>query len=119
MDVEFDMSEVDALATELAQSGPKAEIVSSAAMTKIAAKVRSDAKAAAPVDSGTLRDSIQIQGGRGYRIIRATAPYAFYVEFGTSDTAPQPFMWPQVPAASRALAEAMGHIGPFDPLPGF
>lgn len=114
MSVDFDASELDGLAAELAAAGPKALLASSAHMTQIAAQLRDDAKAAAPVDTGELRDSIEVQGGKDYRIVRATAEHAFFVEFGTSDTPPQPFLWPQVGKASVALSWALESIDPFD-----
>ena len=113
MSIEFDMSEVNALAAEFAAAPVKATMVSSASMTTIAAKLRDDARAAAPVATGALRNSIVVRSGRDHRTVSATAPYSSFVEFGTSDTAPQPFMWPQVPAASRALEEALLKIDPF------
>ncbi len=114
MSVEFDMSEVTALAAELAAAPVKAKRASSESLTKIAAKFRDDARTAAPVSSGALRDSIKVRGGADYRIITATARHAFFVEFGTSKMQPQPFMWPQVPTASRAIEDALGDISPFD-----
>lgn len=115
MSVSFDVSQVEALADDLGAAPVKVEKVSSAKMTEIAAQLRDDAKAAAPVDTGDLRDSIEVQGGRDYRIVRATARHAFFVEFGTSDTPPQPYLWPQVPRAAEAMTEAFAELGdPFD-----
>lgn len=115
MTVEFDTSELDELAAELATAPARAEGASSAHMTRIAALFRDDAKAAAPVDTRELQDSIVVRGGgQGSRLIIATADHAVHVEFGTSDTAPQPFMWPQVPAAAERLQQAMQGIDPFD-----
>lgn len=112
MSVNFDMSEVADLAADLAAAPVAATRASSEAMTRIAARLRDDAKAAAPVDTGELRDSIVVRGGKDHRIVIATADHSSFVEFGTSDTAPQPYMWPQVPEASRALAEAMAAVDP-------
>lgn len=111
--VEFDFSEVDALVDTFNAAPEKAKRASSADMTKIAGQLRDDAKAAAPRRTGELVNSISIQGGDGYRIVRATAGHAFYVEFGTSDTAPQPFLWPQAPVAAERLQKAMEGIDPF------
>lgn len=117
--VEFDMSEVTALADELAKAAPAAHVISSAQLTKIAAQLKADAQAAAPVDTGELKASIKSQGGKDYRIVKATADHSFFVEFGTSDTPPQPFLWPQAPRASQRLAQALGSIDPFNPLTTF
>lgn len=115
MSVEFDISELTDLAADLAAAGPKVTKRTSAQMTEVAAQFRDDAKADAPVDTGVLRDSIVVRGGKDYRDVVATARHAFFVEFGTGDTAPQPFMWPQVPAATKRLAEALESVAdPFD-----
>lgn len=62
----------------------------------------SDAKAAAPVKSGRLRDSIAgAVTTDGYSVtgtVRATAPHAHLVEFGTQRITKRPFL---VPAAIR------------------
>jgi len=109
-DVSFDMSEVADLAAELAAVPARVVRLSSSTMTRIAGKLRDEAKAAAPVDTGELRDSIEIQGGEGYRIVRATAGHAYYVEFGTGDTAPQPYLWPAAGRAGVAMSEAFEQI---------
>lgn len=114
MSAGIDTSELDKLADDFAAAGPKVRRSSSAEMTKAAAQLRDDAKAAAPVDSGALRDSIHVRGGQDYRDIIADARHAMFVEFGTSSMAPQPFLWPQVPAATQRLADGLEAIA--DPL---
>lgn len=111
MSVDFDMSELSRLADDLGKVAPRVKRASSAEMTRIAAQLRDDAQAAAPVDTEALRDSIKVRGGADYRIVLADVRHAFFVEFGTSDTAPQPFLWPQAPKAARALEEALGDVG--------
>lgn len=115
MSVEFDLSEVTRLAADLAAAPAKVTRVSSQKMTEIAAELRDAARASAPVDTGELRASIQVQGGQDYRIVRATARHAFFVEFGTGDTAPQPFLWPHVGRTAEQMSEAFAELGdPFD-----
>lgn len=115
MSVEFDASELDALADELAKAGPKATRRTSQDMTKIAAKFRDEAKAAAPVETGELRDSIKVRGDKEGRTIVADSRAAFFQEFGTSNHPPQPFMWPQIPAAVKRMSDALEAAGdPFD-----
>lgn len=109
--VEFDMSEVADLAAELGAAPARVMRLSSSTMTRIAGKLRDEAKAAAPVDTGELRDSLEIQGGDGYRIVRATARHAYFVEFGTSDTPPQPFLWPAAGRAGAAMSDAFEKLG--------
>lgn len=65
------------------------------------------AKSLAPVDTGTLRDSIrwevtEIDGKAGIVIVadpiqdRAPDGYAVFIEFGTSINPPQPFLTPAI-----------------------
>ena len=59
------------------------------------------ARRLAPVDTGELRDSIETDLTR--HSIEATAEHAIYVEEGTINMAPQPFLRP---AAEQAFADA-------------
>lgn len=54
-------------------------------VTETAYIIHGNAKALAPVDDGNLRDSIEvdIKDGGLLAIVRVTAHYAVYVEFGT------------------------------------
>lgn len=57
------------------------------------------AREKAPVDTGALRDSISVVEAEGNsRDVIADVPYANFVEFGTSDTEPEPFLRPAVEA---------------------
>lgn len=57
-------------------------------------RIRQAVEHGAPVRSGTLRRSIEVEGTeRGARIV-ATAPHANYVEFGTRYMDAQPYMRP-------------------------
>lgn len=61
--------------------------------------VESIAKGLAPVRTGRLQASISLeQTGPTSGLLRATAPYAGYVEHGTSDTRAQPFLEEAAPA---------------------
>lgn len=106
MSVDFDASELVDLAADLGAAGARVTRVSSTTMSEVAARLAVDAKRSAPVDTGELRDSIKVRGGQDYRIVLADAPHAFFVEFGTSVMAPQPYLWPHVGTAARALAAA-------------
>lgn len=67
-----------------------------------------DAKAFAPVLTGELKSRIH---GRRLGLVGevvSEAPYSNYVEEGTSDTAPQPFM---TPAHERNIARAEHGLG--------
>jgi len=113
MSVEFDMSEVTALAADLAAAPVKAGRVATSSVAKVAAQLRSDVAGAAPVLTGETRASVSMSVDGDSATVTAGGA-AFWLEFGTSDTRPQPFVWPQVPAADKRLAEALGDISPFD-----
>lgn len=69
-----------------------------------------DALTRVPVLTGTLRDSIGEDGEGGYG---ADTDYAAYVEYGTSDTAPQPFIGPSSETAETVFVTAItATIGP-------
>lgn len=60
-------------------------------------KVEADAKLMAPIDKGTLRNSIGIQkeGFADFKV-GTVVPYARFVEEGTIRNKPQPFLKPSV-----------------------
>jgi len=62
----------------------------------IADEVRDEAKALAPVDTGKLRDSIQVSNGDDTDTIYSDVPYARVIEYGTRATPAQPFFRPAV-----------------------
>lgn len=114
MTVSFDMSEVDSLVGELGRAAVKANVASSAHMAAIAALLAADARNDVAVDTGGTKASIRVQGGANYRKVIADSRASFFLEFGTSNTAPQPFMWSNAPKASERLAKAIEGINPFD-----
>lgn len=64
-----------------------------AEMRRRAEKVKARAEALAPVDDGEYKRSFDVSAGvregrhrRAYGRVTNTAPHAFYVEFGTTDT---------------------------------
>ena len=64
-------------------------------LAKIAAEVAADAQRLAPVDTGLLRSSIDSElTGPGHAKVHAHAPYAFWVEAGTSRMRARPFLRP-------------------------
>lgn len=64
-------------------------------------KVAEEMRSLAPSDTGRLRASIQ-PSSEG---VRVGVDYAGFVEYGTSDTAPQPFAGPSVNRLSRPAVE--------------
>lgn len=67
-------------------------------LTQAAQMVEREAKRLCPVKTGNLRRSITHEvGGKGKRvwaIVKATAFYSAYVEYGTSRNEPKPFLRP-------------------------
>jgi len=67
-------------------------------VTEQGAKVQAAAQSLVPVDTGFLRDSIEmaVEGGTttANAEIGATARYGGFVEYGTSTTPAQPYMRP-------------------------
>lgn len=91
------MSEITGVNTLLAKLHRIAEVSDKALIDglKISCEaIVQEAKEKCPVDTGNLRDSItyKIVGHQG--IIYADCDYAGYVEFGTVDARPQPYMFP-------------------------
>jgi HK97 gp10 family phage protein len=76
------------------------------ALAEHAAQVAEDAKALAPVDTGELRDSIEVvkTDDLHYQVV-AMAPYAIEVELGTATQAAQPFLFPAMEANKSDLKD--------------
>lgn len=68
------------------------------AMGKACALIEKGAKEECPVRTGRLRNSISYEverdGDTIIGIVKASAPYAQYVEYGTVKQKPQPFLRP-------------------------
>lgn len=60
--------------------------------------IKAQAKQLSPVDDGDLRDSIdtrfESKGNEHIGYVYASQPYATYVELGTRNRPPQPYMYP-------------------------
>lgn len=69
--------------------------------------VCNNAKSICPVDTGALRDSISVSAAGNRAEISANTDYAAYVEFGTSQMAPQPYLVPSLIGNSGAVLAAM------------
>lgn len=69
------------------------------------------AKEMCPVDTGALRASINVTETDNGALVSADTNYAAYVEFGTSKTAPQPYLVPALlqnrDAVMAAIADAL------------
>jgi HK97 gp10 family phage protein len=110
----IDASEVVALAGQLNVAAGTIDLESAASVALAADAVEQLAKSLAPVLTGDLRESIHQEGSGLEREVVADAPYAVFVEWGTSDTAPQPFMYPAADVGQRLLEELSGNdVDPF------
>lgn len=69
-----------------------------------AQQIRNDAVSAAPVDTGRLRQSIQVrQIAPGHYRVSTNVEYALYVEFGTRYRRATPFLRPALEQARIRL----------------
>lgn len=114
--MEIDVTELIEFAGELATQSGTLGARASAAVRKTAYDIEADAKALAPVDTGALKNSIStdLEGdGRNASMtaeIGPTVDYAIFQEYGTSRTAPQPFMRPAFDRRAPGLAAAFEQI---------
>lgn len=113
---DVDVSEVVALAADLAAAPAAAVKVQSETLTKLGRQVAAEANRDAPVgETGDLAGSYKVRGGTDWRRIYSDVRYAGYVELGTSVMAPQPHLWP---AGRRAESELFAELrSKIDPLP--
>lgn len=72
-----------------------------------AQRVCESAKSVCPVGTGALRESISAECDGNRAEISADTDYASYVEFGTSQMAPQPYLVPSLIERSDSVLEAM------------
>lgn len=98
------------LAADLKASSPKAKALAAAALNKTLAAIELDAKNAAPVDTGNLKNSISRTKATAQDLsgeVGPTASYGGYLEFGTEHMDPQPYLGPafdqHLPAFEAAL----------------
>jgi HK97 gp10 family phage protein len=94
---------VPELLARFARAAALAEVAEKAAIDTLGNEVEVTAQAAAPVDTGALRDSIVYSDG----VVSVGVDYAGFVEYGTSDTPAQPYLRP---AADTADGEAAATI---------
>jgi HK97 gp10 family phage protein len=68
--------------------------------------IRDEAQARAPVLTGELRDSVEVQG----EDVTVGAVHGGYVEFGTRFMPAQPFFTPAVDAGAKAFETYIGAV---------
>lgn len=115
MGADLDITQAVAHGSRLAQAGARIGAPASAVLRRTAFAIEADAKAAAPVDTGDLMNSISTtlagdgRSGTMSAEIGPTAEHGVYQELGTSVQAAQPYLTPafdrQVPGFTAALAK--------------
>lgn len=115
--IEFDVSDINRLATSFAQSAHNVGPLAQAVVRKTTLDVEADAKAFAPVDTGNLKGSIGHsdlrtvgQSGTLEAEVGPTAAYGEYVELGTSRMAPRAFLGPALDRRTPAFVQAMEQL---------
>jgi HK97 gp10 family phage protein len=113
---ELDVSQVLALGADLDRASGRIGRKAASVVRKSAQRVKTEAQANAPVQTGALRSSIQVTtsgDGRGSGIsatIGPTVRYAQFVEYGTSKMAPEPFLGPALSSVEPSFLEAMAQL---------
>jgi HK97 gp10 family phage protein len=110
--ISIDASELNRLAVDLGNAGQSAGERASQVVRKSAARVESEAKMFAPVDTGNLRNSIGTDidpDGLG-AVVGPTASYGVFLEFGTSRMAPRAFLGPAFDRAQPDFITALEQI---------
>jgi HK97 gp10 family phage protein len=77
-------------------------------LVKVGARIAAEARRLAPLRTGRLRGSIFSQVRQWMLVVGATAPYAWFVEFGTRYMKARRFLWR---ALRRHLPQLDGVIG--------
>jgi len=99
-------SGIDELLAKFKAAPPLAELWMKQQEEIAGTKMLQYAKNNAPVDTGFLRDSIELEQDDEGVTVYTDAPYAEYLEYGTSEMHPQPFMFPALIEPIRTLPAA-------------
>lgn len=107
----IDTSEVHALAGEMRAYCDIVPARAGLALSKVLHDMAGTAQGLVAVDTGLLKSTIraEVSGLDGYVI--ADTEYADYVEDGTSEQAPQPYMGPAFDQHEPRLEDALGQLG--------
>lgn len=106
-----DSSQVWHLAADLHAAPAKVTAGAVGDVSEAARDLQRNAQRFAPVLTGELREGIVVSGRGLSATVSSTVRYAGYVEYGTSDTAPQPHMRPAAELAAGPLADDLGDTG--------
>lgn len=100
---QVDASQLDALAAEIVADTARIESKAPRSVRDRTNALANTARALAPVRTGALRAGISSRTFGTTGEVVSSADYSDYVEDGTSDTAPQPFMGPAASLHERGL----------------
>lgn len=107
---------LDKLKASLAAMRKRLTTSNEEALRELGQEMKTRMKAAVPVDTGKLRDSIDVEmKGGGITVGPRGVDYAGYVEFGTSRSPAQPYIrpvaeWARVNAPKRFRKSVEGAI---------
>ncbi len=108
-------SEFLAMAADLSAAPVRVAARAGTAMAKALGDIGAGAKNRAPVDTGTLRNSITSEVQRRGNTIRGevgpTVNYGGFVEQGTSRMSAQPYLRPATDAVIPGYEAALGQLG--------
>lgn len=111
MQISFNVAGLDSFRGTLEQASAKVEGLAGQVVRKTAADIQAEAKSRAPVDIGTLRDSIHAkQDGALAATVSPSVNYGVYVEMGTSRMGPQPYLFPALEAKTEPFVAALGKV---------
>ena len=87
------------------------EAKAEAIVAKTALDLEAHAKSRAPVDTGTLKNSIQATkiGPAHWRVV-VGVEYGMYVEWGTANMGAQPFLQPAILAVTPSFLQALRKV---------
>lgn len=102
----IDVTQLAALARDLRGAPRRVERHLEQAVAKTARDIAADAQAAAPVDTGALRNSVTADINGMEAVIGPGVHYGGYVELGTSRMRAQPYLFPAADRHERPFAEA-------------
>jgi HK97 gp10 family phage protein len=88
------VNEYDRYAADLTRAANDLDEDAEQAVERVAVGSLAVAQARVPVLTGRLRSEIRVRRRGLVVAIESPTPYAVFVEYGTSDTPPQPFMAP-------------------------
>lgn len=104
----WDVSDLLDLASDLAMAAGRIEPEAKPVVERTGLQVQGTAQVLVPVDTGLLKSSIELDTDRLSFVVGSGVEYAGYVEYGTSEMSPQPYLNPaldqHLPGFDQAIA---------------